>query len=97
MAAGQQFVAATECAHATDQLACLRDLSMESVLQALPPSTGYSAVIDGYALTGVPEQVISRGAHHRVPVIVGNTSEEEGGSGADILTMADYQSGIAAG
>jgi para-nitrobenzyl esterase len=92
--AGRQFVTATECNDAPDQLACLRGLSMESVLKALPPTTGYAAMIDGYALIGNPEQVISRGAHLRVPVIVGNTSEEEGGSGAGILTMADYQGAI---
>jgi para-nitrobenzyl esterase len=94
MAAGQQFVAATRCADASDTLACLRSLSMEAVLQALPPDTGYATVIDGYALTDDPLAVISRGQHQHVPVIVGNTSEEEGGSGAGIVTESDYRSAI---
>jgi para-nitrobenzyl esterase len=94
LAAGGQLASATGCADAGDTLACLRGLSMESVLQALPPDTGYATVIDGYALAGIPEQVIARGAHRHVPFIVGNTSEEEGGSGANILTAADYQRAI---
>ena len=96
VAAGRQFVAAAGCPNAGDTLSCLRHLNMESVLQALPPTTGYSVVVDGYALTGVPEQVIARGQHRPVPMIVGNTSEEEGGSGAGIRTAADYQNAILA-
>ena len=64
------------------------------MLQALPPSTGYATVIDGYALKGAPEQVISRGAHNHVPVIVGNTSEEEGGTSSVILTAGDFQNAV---
>ena len=94
MAAGQQFVSASGCADAGDSLGCLRNLSMEAVLQALPPDTGYSAVIDGYALTDDPLRTIARGGHQHVPVIVGNTSEEEGGSGSGIVTEADYRNAI---
>jgi para-nitrobenzyl esterase len=94
MAAGGQFVAAAGCADAMDSLSCLRGLSMETVLQALPPDTGYAVVVDGYALKGAPGQIISRGVHNRVPVIVGNTSDEEGGSGSGILTAIDYQNAI---
>jgi para-nitrobenzyl esterase len=94
LAAGDRFMAAAGCTDAVDSASCLRGLSVESVLQALPPDTGYSATIDGYALYGVPEQIISRGAHNRVPVIVGNTSEEEGGAGAGILTAGDVQNAV---
>jgi para-nitrobenzyl esterase len=94
LAAGDRLAAAAGCADSSDPAACLRGLSMESVLQALPPDTRYSATIDGYALYGVPEQIIARGAHNRVPVIVGNTSEEEGGSGAGILTAGDFQNAV---
>jgi para-nitrobenzyl esterase len=94
MAAGGQFVVAAGCADATDQLSCLRGLSMETVLQAMPPDTGYAVVVDGYALKGAPEQIISRGLHNRVPAIVGNTSEEEGGSGSGILTTIDFQNAV---
>ena len=93
LAAGQQFVAATSC-DAADSLACLRSLSMEAVLRALPPDTGYATVIDGYALTDDPLRTIARGGHQHVPVIIGNTSEEEGGSGSGILTEADYRNAI---
>jgi para-nitrobenzyl esterase len=94
IAAGQKLAAGAGCADAEDPVACLRGLSMESVLQALPPDTGYSATIDGYALNGAPDQTISRGAHFRVPVIVGNTSEEEGGSGSGIVAAADLQNAV---
>jgi len=94
LAAGEGFVSAAGCSDTANPLACLRGLSMESVLQALPPDTGYSVVIDGYALTAAPDQIISRGVHHRVPVIVGNTSEEQGGSGSAVLTPAAYQDAI---
>jgi para-nitrobenzyl esterase len=94
LAAGQQFAAAAGCGSAGDPLACLRELSAESVLRALPPDTGYSPTIDGYALMAAPLDVILRGGHHRVPAIVGNTSLEEGGSGGGIVTSADLQSAI---
>jgi para-nitrobenzyl esterase len=94
LAAGDRLADAAGCADAADTASCLRGLSMESVLQALPPDTRYSATIDGYALYGVPEQIISRGAHNRVPVIVGNTSEEQGGTGAGIVTAADFQGAV---
>jgi para-nitrobenzyl esterase len=94
LAAGWRFVAASGCADVPDTLSCLRGLSAESVLQTLPPDTGYSAVVDGYALTASPEQVILRGNHRHVPIIIGNTSEEEGGSGAGILTTTDYERAI---
>ena len=96
LAAGDRLAAAAGCADAADPAACLRGSSMESVLAALPPNTGYAATIDGYALYGIPEQIISRGAHSRVPVIVGNTSEEDGGTGAGILTAADFQNAVLA-
>ncbi len=94
MSAADRFARAAGCADTADLLACMRGLSMDAVLQVLPPDTGYSAVIDGYALTGAPEQIVGRGLHNRVPVIVGNTSEEEGGAGSAILTALDYQNAI---
>ncbi len=94
MAAGERFANAAGCTDAADPLACLRGLNAESVLRALPPDTSYSAVVDGYALTGDPYQVVLRGGHHRVPVIVGNTSLEEGGSGSGIVTPADLEAAI---
>jgi carboxylesterase type B len=94
LAAGDRLASAAGCAEDGDPALCLRGLSVESVLQALPPDTKYSATIDGYALYGVPEQIISRGAHNRVPVIVGNTSEEQGGTGAGIATAGDFQNAV---
>jgi para-nitrobenzyl esterase len=94
MAAGDRFTAAAGCTDAIDPVSCLRGLGVESVLRALPPDTYYAATIDGYALTGVPEQIIARGGHFRVPVIVGNTSEEEGASGTGILTATDFQNAV---
>ena len=94
LAVGAQFTAAAGCGDAADPLACLRGLGVEQVLRVSPPDTGYAPTIDGYAMLDDPYQRILCGAHHRVPVMVGNTSLEEGGSGSGIVTTADLQSAI---
>jgi para-nitrobenzyl esterase len=94
--AGDRFTAAAGCIEAADTASCLRGSSVETLLQALPPTTPYAVTVDGYALADRPERVIARGEHHRVPVIIGNTSEEEGGSGAGISTPADFENAVLA-
>lgn len=95
---GAKVFAAAKCDTAPDPAACMRALSAQAVLTALPDPADiagqlpqYGGVVDMKTLLGSPVAVIKSGAHNHVPFIVGNTSDETSRAvPASILTNADY-------
>jgi para-nitrobenzyl esterase len=68
------------CAGDRDVAACLRARSASAVVSALPESYhgGYhfAPVVDGVVLPARPLELVQRGAHNHVPLMVGTTSRE---------------------
>lgn len=93
---GDQFVAATSCAGASDVATCLRALPMNDVLTALPdpptplttshydPNDGWTGAILPAALPFIPFQ-------QSLSVIVGANAEEIGGVAQPLDTAAHYE------
>jgi len=78
---GRPVVEAVGCASASDIAACLRGKGTEEMVRALPGTFGvlprlYGPVVDGHIFPDQPIDVIAAGRHHKVPVIIGTTSEE---------------------
>jgi para-nitrobenzyl esterase len=62
-------------------VACLRAQSATAIAAALPESFApdgqkYGPVVDGYALPAKPIELVERGQHNHVPLIVATTSNE---------------------
>ncbi len=103
-------VAATPCGQADDRLECLRALSPQALLSALPGDFGstfktalgtdyerYQPVVDGHVLHDSPLAVILAGQHNRVPFVVGANAEElEGQPGFDVATAEEFAARIQA-
>jgi len=99
---GKKVFTAAKCDTAPDPAACMRALSAEAVITAVPvviniagkPSV-YGAVVDKQMLLDVPGAVIKSGAHNHVPFIVGNNSDETSRAvPATIVTEADYAAAV---
>lgn len=82
-ALGAKVFSAAKCDTAADPLACMRSLTANDVVSALPikiePAgalTGYGPTNDGHVVSGKPLDTIKAGAHAKVPMIVGSNSEE---------------------
>lgn len=71
----------TGCYTASNQLACLRSLSSESLFAAHVSQT-WNPLIDGDFLTGYPSQLISSGSFIKVPLLIGANSDEGTSFGA---------------
>jgi carboxylesterase type B len=63
------------CWNATDQLACLRELSQEELFAA-QPSQVWNPLIDGDFLTAYPSQLIPSGNSVKVPLLTGANTDE---------------------
>jgi carboxylesterase type B len=63
------------CWNATDQLACLRELSQEELFAA-QPSQVWNPLIDGDFLTAYPSQLIPSGNFVKVPLLTGANTDE---------------------
>lgn len=63
------------CWTATDQLACLRNVSSADLFAA-HPSQVWNPLIDGDFLESYPSQVIQQGKFVKVPLLIGANSEE---------------------
>jgi carboxylesterase type B len=63
------------CWNATNQLACLRELSQEE-LYAAKPSQVWNPLIDGDFLTAYPSQLIPTGNFVKVPLLTGANTDE---------------------
>ena len=90
-------VAAVGCNTAPDVAACMRGLTAETIIRALPSdisglSAGeYQPMIDGVVQTDQPANVIAAGAHSQVPFMVGANADETGNSAPQIQTEMQYQ------
>jgi para-nitrobenzyl esterase len=88
---------AAGCDAAADAVACMRGLTAEALIRALPAdvsalsSSQYQPMIDGVVQTDQPAHVIAAGAHNAVPFIVGANADETGSSAPMITTDAQYQ------
>src|SRR5262249_15284823 len=100
------YVSDAGCRGAANVLACLRGLSTEQALRALPSPTlreliasganpYYAANVDGYVLPAAPLTVIQAGAHNQVPVVVGSNMDEASMAVPfSVRTEADYQAAV---
>ncbi|CAN7438965.1 carboxylesterase family protein [Bosea sp. LjRoot90] len=70
------------CSSATDLLACMRGKSTEEVFEAgggaATRAAGWQMVVDRQTIPETPMTLFGRGEFHKVPVLVGFTSEEQG-------------------
>lgn len=72
------------CASAPSPAACLRALSAEAILRAVPGTVSvatpelnnYGPVVDGYVIPDAPRDLLAEGKHNRMPFIAGNNSDE---------------------
>jgi para-nitrobenzyl esterase len=69
------------CEAAADELACLRGRSASEIIAAGPEDYApgqymWGPVVDGRVLTAKPWELIARGKHNAVPLIVGTTADE---------------------
>ena len=101
---GAQVFTAAKCDTASDPAACMRALSADVVLLALPATSNiagalspYQPVIDTHLLTDAPIKMIGAGAHNHVPIMIGNNSDETSRSvPPGITTVANYQAAVKA-
>lgn len=73
-AQGQDLAAATGCGQAADVAACLRDLDVKTLIDR--PSPPGTPVVGGAALPEDPRTALPAGRYTHVPVLVGNTHDE---------------------
>jgi para-nitrobenzyl esterase len=92
---GRKLAEAAGCG--ADTAECLRRRTPNELLEAIPPgfnisteSSDYGSVVDGIVQPQAPLEVIARGEHARVPVIVGANSDETSRSVPPIRTEAEY-------
>jgi len=84
--AGDDYVAAAGCSAAEDVPACLRALSTEEALFALPSEVSvvgagqnrWGPVVDGDLLPEPPVAAMEAGRSHPVPFVVGSNTDETG-------------------
>ena len=107
---GTMLAANAMCAGSADVLACLRALSTDAVVRALPGTTGlipgaagyrYQPVVDGYVLPEAPLAAIAAGRRRQVPVIVGTNRDEHAffyppTMGRGMMTDAQYRAMVMA-
>lgn len=84
---GATVVAGAKCDGAPDVVACLRALSPEALVTALPAGvdiagkqSGYQPSVDGWVLPEVPIDALAAGHHNHVPFVVGANHDETGKS-----------------
>ncbi|MBX2801732.1 MAG: carboxylesterase family protein [Myxococcales bacterium] len=80
---GVSLVSELSCDGA-DPLACLREMPATELVATAPGGASvltrgmFDGVIDGWAVPDLPWDVIARGEHHQVPLIVGANADETG-------------------
>ena len=101
---GNTVVEKAGCAGAADPAACLRGLSAEQLLLAVPPVvsiTSFSGqlwgpAVDGFVLTDSPDAAMAKGTHNKVPFAVGANADETGAAVPAIATEAEYRATVTA-
>ncbi len=103
---GTTFAQNAGCGSASDVAACLRALTPDAVLKALPP-TGAAVIssvqafapnVDGWVLLKSPIAALADGSANHVPFVVGSNSDEtalaESGIMPPITTEAEYETAV---
>jgi len=92
------LVDAAGCAGDDDEVTCLRGLTPQELLEALPPevsvagaSPPYQPHVDGWVLPDAPLELIEQGDHNDVPLVVGANSDETSQDVPQSLTEAQYE------
>lgn len=104
VAFGNTLTEAAGCGTASDPAACLRAVSFESILRALPPVVTVASpsgqlwgpAVDGFVLRDSPEAVLGRGEHNRVPVVFGANADETGSAAPAVSSEAEYRALVTA-
>lgn len=102
---GQRFAQVTSCAAAPDVPGCLRALSLDAVLRALPAPVTISGldtamtarwgpVVAGPTLPERPYDAMLAGRQNRVPLMIGHNTEEVGLTVPAIPTEAAYRQAL---
>ncbi len=93
---GAMVAAAVGCGMDPDVPACLRAVTAEALIRALPGdpsalgSSPYQSTIDGTILVEQPNAAIAAGRHHPVPFIVGANANETGAVAPMVTTETAY-------
>ncbi len=97
-AAGVRLITAANCASRSDATACLRALTPEAILRALPADvTGISPndfgpAIDGRVLPAAPLELVAAGTHQHVAMVIGTNADEASRMvPATIVTPMQYE------
>ncbi len=100
---GAELVVAAGCSGSGDAAACMRSLSVEDVVLAIPaqaavsgPQGPFGPVVDGAVIPGDPLEVIRTGGHHAVPFVVGANADETGRDAPALATDAEYRAAVLA-
>jgi para-nitrobenzyl esterase len=99
---GERVAKAVNCDSAADVAGCLRGKSMTEIVSAVPAVTNvfprtYGPNMDGHVFPDQPINIIRRGAHSAMPIIIGNTADETLGwvqSGTPISDPQTYASEV---
>ncbi|MGZ3453820.1 MAG: carboxylesterase/lipase family protein [Polyangiales bacterium] len=82
---------------------CLRSLSVDALLTAIPATVDvagkigdYNVVVDGYVLPETPLVRIAAGTHNHVPFVFGSNTDETSRAVPAITTEDDYKAAVAA-
>jgi para-nitrobenzyl esterase len=97
---GATVVEAAGCKGNADVPACLRALSAEALIKAVPGTvdltgkqSSYQPHVDGWVLPLIPLDAIAAGQHNHVPFVVGANRDETGKS-VGAMTDAAYQAAV---
>jgi para-nitrobenzyl esterase len=104
VAFGNTIVEKAGCAHAADGAACLRGLTAEQLLLAVPPQVSITSssgqlwgpAVDGFVLPDSPDAALAKGTHNRVPFVLGANADETGSATAPITSEAEYRAAVTA-
>ncbi|THW47292.1 carboxylesterase family protein [Aureobasidium pullulans] len=101
-----RFASAVGCSNVSNQLACLRAQNLSTLQaanipspfpgQTITPLFYYLPVIDGDLIQEAPILQFERGKHIKVPLLVGDTTNEGSAFAANVSTPAEVSSFLAA-
>ena len=92
------------CSGAPDPAACLRGLSAEQILLAVPPEISITSfngqlwgpAVDGFVLPDSPDAALAKGSQNKVPFAIGANADETGAAAPAIATEAEYRATVTA-
>ena len=74
---GSWLVDRLGCGDSPDLLSCLRNVSVETIVNKTSEFCFWNPAIDGVQVVEAPSEAIAAGRFHRVPVIVGSTLNDD--------------------